>query len=294
MDTLAYLHLADVYEQPQAAEMVAVPSAQPSATRAGQGTVGLQVVKVLLPLAVMAAMGSTAMPAIAQSTVLQFGDQGADVATVQSDLQRLRYPIVPDGVYGDETEAMVARFQADSGLLVDGRVGPETRAALNRALTPNAVPPTAASPFAPPTASAPTRQILRFGDRGQDVRLLQRRLTAEGYPTPETGVFDQPTYIAVQRFQQSRGLVPDGIVGPNTMASLKLNGTSTSSYVVLIPMDSGAKLADVRRFAPTAIEKRQSRLGPYIQAGSYGTREEADFQAGVLRLRGLDAQVRRF
>ena len=39
-----------------------------------------------------------------------------------------------DGTYGEQTEAAVVAFQQANGLSVDGRVGPETAAALNSAL----------------------------------------------------------------------------------------------------------------------------------------------------------------
>jgi len=39
-----------------------------------------------------------------------------------------------DGTYGEQTEAAVVAFQKANGLSVDGRVGPETAAALNSAL----------------------------------------------------------------------------------------------------------------------------------------------------------------
>ena len=39
-----------------------------------------------------------------------------------------------DGTFGEQTEAAVAAFQQANGLSVDGRVGPETAAALNSAL----------------------------------------------------------------------------------------------------------------------------------------------------------------
>jgi len=39
-----------------------------------------------------------------------------------------------DGTYGEQTEAAVVAFQQSNGLSVDGRVGPETAAALNSAL----------------------------------------------------------------------------------------------------------------------------------------------------------------
>jgi len=62
--------------------------------------------------------------------------------------------------------------------------------------------------------------ILTKGDIGDDVALLQRRLTRAGYPVPETHVFDHETESAVMTLQRDRGLVIDGIAGPKTLLAL--------------------------------------------------------------------------
>ena len=59
--------------------------------------------------------------------------------------------------------------------------------------------------------------MLKRGDRGPAVRILQRRLriTADG-------AFGPITERAVKRFQRRHGLVPDGVVGPITRGALGL------------------------------------------------------------------------
>jgi hypothetical protein len=67
-------------------------------------------------------------------------------------------------------------------------------------------------------AASHTRQVvLRRGDRGRAVRILQRRLRIAA-----DGVFGRQTERAVKRFQRRRGLVVDGIVGPITRRALGL------------------------------------------------------------------------
>jgi len=60
--------------------------------------------------------------------------------------------------------------------------------------------------------------MLKVGDRGDLVRTVQTKL---GVPHLQIdGVFGRATEAAVVRFQQSKGLRPDGVVGPATWRAL--------------------------------------------------------------------------
>lgn len=61
---------------------------------------------------------------------LDRGDRGPDVERVQRALRELGFDIVADGVFGPGTERAVREFQSNRGLVADGRVGPNTLAAL--------------------------------------------------------------------------------------------------------------------------------------------------------------------
>lgn len=63
--------------------------------------------------------------------VIAKGDQGLSVTTLQQELATAGYRMVADGIFGDGTELVVKRFQAQMGLVADGRVGPKTAAALD-------------------------------------------------------------------------------------------------------------------------------------------------------------------
>ena len=65
--------------------------------------------------------------------------------------------------------------------------------------------------------------VFRRGDAGPAVGEIQAALTHLGLLTAATAepVFDQPTAWAVREFQQNRGLVVDGIVGPETWGALQ-------------------------------------------------------------------------
>ena len=63
---------------------------------------------------------------------------------------------------------------------------------------------------------------LSQGDTGPDVRWAQYRLVRQTLSyTDVDGVFGAVTYKAVKLFQQTNGLLGDGIVGPVTWAALR-------------------------------------------------------------------------
>lgn len=59
--------------------------------------------------------------------------------------------------------------------------------------------------------------LLKFGSKGQEVRVLQEKLQI-----PVDGIFGQKTFDALKRFQKRQGLVEDGIAGPKVWAALDL------------------------------------------------------------------------
>ncbi|WP_274425809.1 N-acetylmuramidase domain-containing protein [Chelativorans sp. YIM 93263] len=69
--------------------------------------------------------------------------------------------------------------------------------------------------------SSQERNLLKFGDRGEYVRRLQRQLSAIGHPVAVDGVFGPETQKAVEQLQRRHGLVPDGIFGPKTQLITK-------------------------------------------------------------------------
>lgn len=79
-------------------------------------------------------------------------------------------------------------------------------------------PTTTVATTSPVTTAARTVTLLRRGDEGPQVELVQLKLVALGYlPTgADTGVFDAATNSAVLTFQGDYGLVVDGLVGPET------------------------------------------------------------------------------
>lgn len=295
METFADLQLAHVSEtlDPQ---HVSLPVCAPKRVTPLRRSLLSLLIPVVLALTV---------PAIAQAQVLQTGQKGEEVTAVQSDLQRLGYSIDVDGVYGDDTADVVEQFQSEYGLAVDGQVGPETRQALDRVLQGRSAGSAGTTPYhsgsyaSTSGSSASGRSVLMRGDQGEEVRQLQQLLCKRRYPCAVTGVFDQQTEQSVLQFQRDNKLVADGIVGSQTWTALGGPGTpggespASRSYVVLIPMDTGVTLGAVRRVESNAVEKRGSRLGPYIHVAAYADRAQAQRKVKALKSQGFDAQVRR-
>lgn len=66
-----------------------------------------------------------------------------------------------------------------------------------------------------------SRPTIAVGSQGEDVEVVQRRLTKLDFdPGPIDGVFGNRTDAAVRRFQSARDLEVDGIVGPQTWEAL--------------------------------------------------------------------------
>lgn len=90
------------------------------------------------------------------------------------------------------------------------------------------VAPSQAPTLAPTFSAAPTMTptptpytTLQVGDRGEDVKKLQRRLAELGYLNDKIdGIFGQNTKKAVERFQYYNNLTQDGKAGKATLTKL--------------------------------------------------------------------------
>lgn len=78
-----------------------------------------------------------------------------------------------------------------------------------------------------------------YGMSGEEVTRIQRMLSAVGYsPGPIDGVFGPQTTSAVKAFQSAKGLMPDGIVGPNTWALLLQLTAPAPAFVPPLPKET--------------------------------------------------------
>ena len=116
------------------------------------------------------------------------------------------------------------------------------------------IPPTATptsfvvpSPMATATATPrpiDTNVLLTVGDRGENVRILQRRLIELGYLSGNAdGIFGRQTQNAVERFQNYNNLKVDGIAGPNTLQKLYYDKSVVAAPVQIITPTPGRATA---------------------------------------------------
>ncbi len=247
--------------------------------------------------------------------ILQNGSEGATVRQLQTKLKQLNfYTGSIDGVYGNQTEDAVRRFQNTVQLPMDGKVGTQELAALDAYQIPA------------PIAAAPiplSRNQLALYDDHPDVGQLQDKLRAEGhFQGTSTQYYGSITRQAVIDFQRNRGLNVTGIADATTLQALGLQpGTAVSQsywktrdgfttaqtntsvqslqkgpaspnarYIVVIPKQADDTLYQVRRVVRSA-QAYQSGKGDYIAAGTYTKRVNAEKRSNYLRSIGFDARV---
>ncbi len=168
-------------------------------------------------------------------TALKYGSSGGAVATIQSQLERIRqnFPLIPeigtiDGIYGNRTVSAVKSFQSIFDLPVTGIVDKATwfsigyiYTAVKRLaeLTSEGIEGEKVFPAYPEV-------ILRSGSSGEYVFLAQYFLILISevietiQPLALDGIYGPRTMAAVRAFQTAYGITADGIVGPVTWEAL--------------------------------------------------------------------------
>ena len=156
---------------------------------------------------------------------LSLGMTGNDVYALQARLIELRYMTgVADGVFGTETQEALRDFQRNNGLTPDGVAGYTTIKKMSGSCK-------AATRVTP--SPEPSRLVLREGDSGEAVFVLQARLFELGYYTGRIdGRFTEETTAAVKAFQRANGLGADGIVGAGTQKKLDSDNAVLGDSIV--------------------------------------------------------------
>lgn len=136
------------------------------------------------------------------------------------------------GVLGPLTIASIQAFQAKSGLTPDGKWGPASQAALDKALAKTTSSGSATATTATSTTAAPSATATGSTAAGVTtatalpapvawVKALQEKLAKLGYFSgPANGVLGPITSAAIKTFQANAGLTADGKWGPASQAAL--------------------------------------------------------------------------
>jgi len=159
-------------------------------------------------------------PVLAQAPTPLVYAQPLSPQSVQTIQDRLRqaglYAGAVDGVWGADSASALQRFQQSHQLQVTGQMNQATAATLG--MDPRALlePTPAAQAVAPAPAQAAS---LSPGS----IRTVQNRLRALNfYQGSADGMWGAATQHAIERFQQGRGLQPNGQLNPATVAALGL------------------------------------------------------------------------
>ena len=279
METLAYLHLYQAFEDNHSPEL-ASDIARFWRQSNWHQTSNLALMR-LVSRAICLAFASACTTALllvgvadtAFSIPLRQGNTGAEVSRLQQRLRSLGYfRENTTGYYGQDTETAVRTFQQDASLSVDGIYGENTDLALRSRLG----------------EALAAAKVLKVGDRGLAVRKLQERLVIAGYPNVAIDDnYGSQTQEAVRLFQVGLGLRnQNGIADLETQAAL-----GEKLYVVIVPARNQAILNRVLGIFPTAF-LAPHRLGTYVHAGSYPRRDVAEIRVEELRRLGIrDARV---
>ena len=167
--------------------------------------------------------------------LLQRGSFGEEVRQIQIELNRIgrNFPAIPvipavTGVFDVPTEQAVIRFQDIFNLTVDGIVGRATWYKIKEIYSGvKRLSELSSEGITFSEAQRVYPNLLRYGDTGIAVRIVQYYLAFLGYFYPDlppiaiTGELGQETYDAVLTFQNKYGLQVDGIVGRNTWNELQ-------------------------------------------------------------------------
>jgi len=127
----------------------------------------------------------------------------------------------------------------------------------------------------------------RLGDHGDDVGLLQRRLTCAGYPLEVTHLYDAATESAVKALQGKTGLVDDGVAGPKTLAALA-TGRRDPRHLSLADLVQAADTLDVPLACVRAVNEVESRGSGFLTDGRPVILFERHVFWRQLQKRGID------
>ena len=223
--------------------------------------------------------------AYAASTLCN-GSRGDDVRELQQALIDLGYlKGSADGIFGNNTENAVRKFQKSNHLTVDGLAGAGTRSLIQsktqaKKKQSDSAPLSSESSSASSSSSSSsagsaessslfgTYAAIRSGDRGDRVKTLQQALITLGFlgGKPD-GVFGSKTKNAVKSFQRSKKLTADGIAGKRTLSAIQ-SSLSAGPSSGKSADTAGASSASVPAASSSEPLQETGELNPKISAPS--------------------------
>lgn len=312
MECLAYLHIALAYEADENSDSNSTSLSFELVEGINWKQFSSQGCIHLLSLALTVSV----LNLVSNASALQRGARAYQVRNIQSRVIAAKYfNARATGI----SKSAVRRFQIANGLKADGIVGSNTLKLLNRYRSNSrsrSIYRRRSSVYRGASNSA------RQGDRNSQVVALQMKLRAKGlYDGPIDGIFGPRTEAGLRQFQQFASLPSDGVARTKTLRALgestprrvgvlrpfyypngskrmiPANGLTrlvrfraTTPYVVVVPLGNYKTLTQVRQYVRNAYFNK-SRLGPYVYAGSFISRSNAESRSEMLRSHRLDARV---
>lgn len=179
----------------------------------------------------------------------------ASAASVR-DLQRQVGADV-DGLLGPQTAERVAQWQSKNKLAIDGKVGPNTWAAVQDAMDSGSCDPspTPDRPVTPPPSGEGTL-LEEFHELAESGTTL---LNLDG-PAIKSAVSHMERYVPIVRvrlLQETLGLVSDGIPGPNTVKAVAQWQALAGFYPVdgVLGPDTRGSMRDHGAWPPVASKQ---------------------------------------
>lgn len=179
------------------------------------------------------------------------------IKTLQQLLSAAGYgSVTVDGKLGPRTKAAIRAFQRTQGLKEDGIAGQQTMRRLESFYNGSSV---SVPPVVGTSSTAALLRSLSKGDRGDQVRLIQQRLSGMGFYSGKVdGVFGAGTKAAVKAFQSAYRLKQDGVVGAQTYSALF--PVVTQAPVTLAPVTMAPTAIPAPTVAPTAPLSSYTKL----------------------------------
>ena len=131
--------------------------------------------------------------------------------------------------------------------------------------------------------------VLRRGDRGNEVEVLQKALRNNGSDLVVDGIYGSKTERSVKAFQRKSGLVVDGIFGPKTATAI-MNGQDSKNSLGEKDIAWAAEYLGVEKAAIKAVSEVESRGNGFFSNGLPAILFERHWMYRFLDRKGSDVE----